>query len=127
MDNQITEVWFDKFESEITSTGFAGLVVGIGGVVVIAMNEICHEVKPIFVINSQTASERDDVIKAIIRDYADVVISDDIAPVNFGTIGHVDYGKSTLSAAIANALGRQHKFGRTNKSDRKRNRANRWR
>lgn len=41
--------------------------------------------------------------------------------VNVGTIGHVDYGKTTLSAVIRNAVRRR------NKSDRKRNRADRWR
>lgn len=40
MDRQIAAVWFDEFESEIASTGFAGLVVGISNVVVIPLEVV---------------------------------------------------------------------------------------
>lgn len=50
-----------------------------------------------------------------------------IRRVNVGTIGHVDYGKTTLTAAIQNAVDKGYlSHTRTNKSDRKRNRKNRW-
>lgn len=46
--------------------------------------------------------------------------------INVGAIGHVDMGKTTLIKAIDDALRYAPVAGRTNKSDRKRDRANRW-
>ncbi len=44
-----------------------------------------------------------------------------------GGVGHVDYGKATLSKSeLSNDINKAQR-NRTNKSDRKRDRANRWR
>ncbi len=80
--------------------------------------------KPVLVLMSGALDGISESGRQLLSNRDDVVICDDDMPkidaVNVGAIGHVDYGKTALSAAIGEAV-------RTNKSDRKRNRANRWR
>lgn len=96
----------EKLVDGLVTDGFIGLVVDVGS----------YEV----VTKEQMLSNRDDV-----------VICDEPIPkmdhINVGTIGHVDHRFSVPIDIYPDSAGDVHRQRSRNKSDRKRNRANRWR